>query len=510
MEMPIVRDELFEEQLTALRAAGPVQVPHFVSGGWIAGNATIERQDPCHPGRVVSMCGEASDSVVDRAVAEARRAASTWGVTPVAKRASVLHQLLHLLTDRRRVEIAALIALETGKNRTECIGEVDELAVLIDRYTAAGADATVWEEPLQQVNPCETSRSVLRPFGVFGVISPFNYPMVLGAGPAVAALVAGNTVVWKPSHVGPRSAHAFAELIAESGLDSGVFQMVLGGDSPGRRVVQLVDGVAFTGSVEAGLAIRAAASLGPFPRPVIAELGGKNPVVVTDTADLELAATAIVSAAFGMSGQRCSAASRVIVTSAAHDRLVELMLDATSKLVVADPIRPACSLGPVVDEQAVTRLERFLATARRDGVVATGGRSSLGGLFIDPVIVTDLPHGHPLTREELFLPFLTVTRAATFEEALTEANATKYGLTAGIYSGDAVELTQFALRMESGCINVNKPGGGTTGWWPGNQTFGGWKASGLSGKQAFGDWYVQQFAREQCVTLASGLEFPAY
>jgi len=507
--MPTVHVEFFEQQLTALRAAGPVQVPHFVSG-WIDDDAVIQRHDPCHPGSVISTCGEASDLLVDRAVAEARQAATTWGVTPVAQRVKAIRQLLDLLTERRRTEIAALIALETGKNRAECIGEVDELAVLIDCYTAAGADPAAWEEPLQQVNPFATSRSVLRPFGVFGVISPFNYPMVLGAGPALAALVAGNTVVWKPSHVGPRSAHAFAELIADSDLNNGVFQMVLGGDSPGRRVVDLVDGVAFTGSVEAGLAIRAAASAGPFPRPVIAELGGKNPVVVTDTADLEVAASAIVSAAFGMSGQRCSAASRVIVTTRAHDRLVELLLEATANLVVADPVSPACSLGPVVDEQAMTRLDQSLATARRDGTVAAGGRSALGGLFVDPVIVTDLPQGHALTREELFLPFLTVTRVETFEEALTEANATKYGLTAGIYSGNEAELTQFALRMESGCINVNKPGGGTTGWWPGNQTFGGWKASGLSGKQAFGGWYVQQFAREQCVTLASGLEFPVY
>jgi 1-pyrroline-5-carboxylate dehydrogenase len=220
---------------------------------------------------------------------------------------------------------------------------------------------------------------------------------------------------------------------------------------------------------------------------------------VTANADLETAAAGIVRSAYGLSGQKCSSCSRVVVDRALHDELVARIAAGVRELVLGDPADRATSLGPVAGSGAVERFDDAVATARRDGSIVTGGERD--GAFVQPTLVTGLPSGHRLTREELFLPFLTVTPVDSLDDALAEANAVEYGLTAGIFSEDDAEVEKFLQRIEAGVLYVNRRAGATTGAWPGIQTFCGWKSSGASGKGGLGPHYVLQFMREQSRTV---------
>jgi 1-pyrroline-5-carboxylate dehydrogenase len=220
---------------------------------------------------------------------------------------------------------------------------------------------------------------------------------------------------------------------------------------------------------------------------------------VTANADLDRAAEGIVRSAYGLSGQKCSSCSRVVVEASVHDELVERIAAGAQKLLVGDPADAASNLGPVVGPVAVERFEAAVGAAARDGAIVSGGTHDGG--FVQPTLVTGLPHGHRLTRDELFLPFLTVTAVDSFTAALEEANAVEYGLTAGIFSEDPAEREAFLERIEAGVVYVNRREGATTGAWPGIQTFPGWKSSGVSGKGGLGPHYLPQFMREQSRTV---------
>ena len=286
-------------------------------------------------------------------------------------------------------------------------------------------------------------------------------------------------------------------------LPAGVFNLVHGGAATGRALVDGgVDGVAFTGSAEVGRAIARAMQEGPYARPALTEMGGKNPAIVTAHADLDKAAEGVARAAFGLSGQKCSACSRAIVEDSVHDEFVERLAAFSAGLALGDPSDPGVFLGPVVNEASVERFEAAAADGRRDGRVDAGGaRPDLPGLFVQPTVVSGLPRGHRLERDELFLPFVAVTRVDSLDEALAEANAPVYGLTAGIFSEDAGEQERFLDAIEAGVVYVNRRAGATTGAWPGTQTFCGWKSSGSTGKGGLGPYYLPQFMREQSRTI---------
>jgi 1-pyrroline-5-carboxylate dehydrogenase len=395
------------------------------------------------------------------------------------------------------------VSLEVGKVRTESIAEVEEAIDLIETYCTQIEGADGFETPLGRLSPDERNVDVLRPYGVFAVIAPFNFPFALGFGMTAAALAAGNTVVLKPPEEAPASGGAVARVLAEAGIPDGVISLVHGGPATGEALVGAgIDGVAFTGSAGVGREIGRRLSEGPFPRPVLAEMGGKNAAVVGASADLDAAAEGIAKAAFGFSGQKCSACSRAIVVDEAHDGLVERLAAIAADSSVGDPADPDVATGPVVNGEAVERFERSVEAARGDGRIAAGGaRGDHAGWFVEPTVVSDLPLGHPLTRDELFIPFLTVVRVPDFDAALGEANAVAYGLTAGVFSRDDEELDRFLDEIEAGVVYVNRRAGATTGAWPGIQSFCGWKSSGLTGKGGLGPYYVQQFAREQSRTI---------
>jgi len=494
-------DRAFETALAEAREREPEPLAHLVGGRDVDAGETFDREDPSRSEHVASRAREGAELAAE-AVDAARAAQREWRRLPHAERVAILRATERLI-DGRKLELAATVSMEVGKVRTESIAEVEEAIDLIETYCRQVEEAEGFETPLGRLTPDERNIDVLRPYGVFGVIAPFNFPFALAFGMTAAALAAGNAVVLKPPEEAPQSGGAVARLLAEAGVPDGVISLVHGGPRTGAALVGTgVDGIAFTGSAEVGREIGRRLSEGPFPRPVLAEMGGKNAVIVGASADLDAAAEGIARAAFGFSGQKCSACSRAIVVAEAHDELVDRLAAIASSYGVGDPLDPDVSTGPVVNAQAVERFERSVEAAEQDGAVAAGGsRGDDAGWFVQPTVVSGLPAGHPLTRDELFLPFLTVVRVRDFDAALAEANAVPYGLTAGVFSRDEGELDRFLDEIESGVVYVNRRAGATTGAWPGIQSFCGWKSSGLTGKGGLGPYYVQQFAREQSRTI---------
>jgi 1-pyrroline-5-carboxylate dehydrogenase len=403
------------------------------------------------------------------------------------------------------MELAAVASLETGKTRMESIIEVQEAIDLVNAYAGHVEEHAGYTRPLRSFVEGERNEDTLRPYGLFGVIAPFNFPVALSTGMSAAALAAGNTVVFKPSEETPACGALLAEAFLAA-LPEGVFGVVHGGPEVGSGLVDGdVDGIAFTGSAGVGREIASKLAAGRYPRPALLEMGGKNPAIVTARADVEKAAEGVARAAFGLSGQKCSACSRAIVDASVHDAFVERLVAFTRGLIVGDPADRQAFMGPVINRASVERFEAAVAEAARDGRLLAGGvRPDLPGYFVEPTVVGDLPAGHRLTREELFLPFVAVTRVASFEAAIAEANAVDYGLSAGIFTEDDAEAEEFFAAIEAGVVYRNRRAGATTGAWPGTQTFCGWKSSGFTGKGGLGSYYVPQFMREQSRTVVTG------
>lgn len=493
-------DARFQRRLAELRAANHQPLPHVLAGEPLAAGPVFERRDPARVDSLASRAHQATPETVARAVACARGACRAWRNTPFQERCARLRALAREL-ERDQVELAATVSLETGKIRSESLAEVIEAVDLVETYSAHFERARGFTAPLSSLSPGEHNTDTLRPYGVFGVIAPFNFPLALAVNMTAAALLAGNAVVLKPSQAAPRTGAALAEAMRAQ-LPPGVVNLVHGGPDTGRALAQAeVDAIAFTGSAEVGREIAARLAAGPYPRPVVAEMGGKNPAIVTARADLDKAAEGIARAAFGLSGQKCSSCSRAIVFEQVHDELVQKLVSLTATFAVGDPADPAAALGPVVDERAVERFRRSVELAAADGRVLAGGSVRPGGHFAEPTVVGGLPFGHELTRRELFLPFVTVTPVPDLQAALAEANAVQYGLTAAIFSEDPTEVDAFLDEIQAGILYVNRRAGATTGAWPGVQSFCGWKSSGLTGKGGLGPYYVQQFMREQSRTI---------
>jgi 1-pyrroline-5-carboxylate dehydrogenase len=495
-------DRNFERRLSAARASSADPLPHLIAGEDVHDGDPFERHDPSRDGEVASRGREGGASAAARAVDAARAAAAGWRNTPFGERCALMRAVAAGISERH-IELAAVASMEAGKSRAESILEVQEAVDLITTYADLMERNDGYVTPLASFVDDERNADVLRPYGVFAVVAPFNFPAALAINMSAAALIAGNTVVLKPSEETPWTGAILAAIARDAGLPPGVLNVVQGGPDTGRALVEAqVDGVAFTGSAEVGRWIAKTMQEGPYARPALTEMGGKNPAIVTAAADLGKAAEGVARAAFGLSGQKCSACSRAIVVDAVHDELAERLAERASALAIGDPEERDMFVGPVVNAAAVARFEAAAESARRDGsVVAGGGRPVRPGNFVEPTVVTALPKGHALERDELFLPFVTVSRVGSFEEAMEEANAPVYGLTAGIFSEDESEKERFLDTIEAGVVYVNRRAGATTGAWPGTQSFCGWKSSGSTGKGGLGPYYLPQFMREQSRTI---------
>jgi 1-pyrroline-5-carboxylate dehydrogenase len=392
----------------------------------------------------------------------------------------------------------------------ESLGEVQETADLIRWYCEqmqanGGFDRSLPNDPLRGY--VSRNRTVLKPYGVWVVIAPFNFPYALAGGPVGAALVAGNTVVFKVASDTSLSGWLLLEALRDAGLPDGVVNFVTGaGAAIGEALVAHPDvaGITFTGSYEVGMSIVRTFAQRRWPQPCIAEMGGKNAAIVSRHADLERAATGIVRSAFGLQGQKCSACSRVYVERPVAAALREQLVERTQAIRVGDPTLKENWMGPVINAAAYARYAKCAEALARDGQVLTGARALREGTlergyFVAPTVAS-APRGNALWRDEHFLPLLLIDDVDSVDEAIALANGTEYGLTAGFY-GAPEEIDAFLGRIEAGVAYVNRPQGATTGAWPGYQPFGGWKASGTTGKAIGSFYYLQQYLREQSQTI---------
>jgi 1-pyrroline-5-carboxylate dehydrogenase len=482
---------------------------NYIDGQWVDGSAgTFEVRTPIDTAVLVGTFEKGDRSDVQRAIAAARKAQVAWRHTPYQERARLIRRAGDLLSERQ-MEYSADMAYEVGKSRLEALGEVEEAADLLRYYAKTLEDNRGYDHVMDNLGDAAVhTRSILRPHGVFAVISPFNFPMALAAGPVSAALLAGNSVVFKPATAAPLSGVNLIHALEDAGVPAGVVNLVMGpGETVGDELQTNlgIDGVAFTGSFEVGFKLFKGFS-SRWPRPAIIEMGGKNPAIVSRKADLEEAAEGIMRSAFGFGGQKCSANSRVYVERPVHDELVRLLVEKTEKITIGDPIKRENWLGPVIDERAVAKYQQAVAEARRDGTVLTGGEhltdgALARGYYVEPTVVDNLPASHRLFQDELFVPLTTVASVDSLAEAIRLSNDSLYGLTAGVYSEDPAEIEQFLDEIHAGVLYVNRRAGATTGAWPGVQAFGGWKGSGSTGKSGLSMYYVGQFMREQSHTV---------
>jgi len=480
--------------------------PAYVNGEARTDGPTFELTSPNDEHLHLATFHAATERDIDDAAAAAKAAFPEWSGMPWQDRVAVMRRCADVISERTN-ELAALMSLEVGKNRLEALGDAAEAADMLRYYCQQVEDNHGFDRQMGQLSANEHTRSVLRPYGVWAVISPFNFPMALAAGPAGGALVAGNTVVLKPSPQGSFTGVKLYECLRDAGLPAGVFHFLPGGDEVGAAIVRHpgVDGITFTGSYQVGMEIYHRFA-GSYPKPAVCEMGGKNPAIVSASADLDLAAEGVMRAAFGFSGQKCSACSRVYVERPVYDEFTANLADRARALSVGDPTERGVFMGPVIDRAAVARFEQAVQEARKDGRVLAGGEVIAGGglpdgYYVTPTVVSDLPPDHRLFTDELFVPFVAVAAVDSVDEALQRANDTDYGLTAGFYSADQAEVQRFLDRIQAGVVYVNRRAGATTGAWPGIQPFGGWKGSGSSGKAGGGPYYVQQFLREQSQTI---------
>ncbi|HEX4823753.1 MAG TPA: aldehyde dehydrogenase family protein [Candidatus Polarisedimenticolaceae bacterium] len=481
--------------------------PFFIDGSARGeGRAAFDDLSPGDASLVVGRFASATAEDVGDAITGARRAFLDWGSRPWPERVAILRAAAETISARRS-ELAALMSLEVGKNRLEAMGDAEEAADLFRYYAAQMEEANGFEKPLDRLLPGEDTRSVLRPHGVFAVVAPFNFPLALAAGMAGGALVAGNTVVFKPSSDAPLTGLRLYEILTGAGVPAGAFQFITGKGGALGEAFQgdRFDGIVFTGSKEVGLDLHRRFSK-RWPKPVIVEMGGKNPAIVTRRADLQKAAEGIARSAFGYGGQKCSACSRAFVAREVHGEFLERLVEVAKTLAVGDPTHRGTYMGPVITAKAKATHAAAVAEARRDGHLVFEGKipqdpALARGHFVAPVVAERLHGSHRLWRDELFVPFLAVDSFGTLDEAIMRANDTEYGLTAGVFSEDEDEVKTFFDRIEAGVVYANRRTGATTGAWPGVQSFCGWKASGSTGKGGCGPWYVQQFLREQSRTI---------
>lgn len=450
---------------------------------------------------------QADAAMVNDAVEAARGAFPAWRDLGWPKRVAILRAGADVL-EQRKWDLSIACLIEVGKSRLEAVGEVEEAIDLIRHYCDEMERTDGFREERPGASSAEKCSVVLRPYGVFAVIAPFNFPVALSIGMISAALVTGNSVLFKPSDAAGLTGRLVVEALVEGGLPDGVLNLVQGGQQTGELLVKHpgVDGFAFTGSNAVGMTIMRNAAGAQAMRPVLAEMGGKNPAFVTGSADLNVAASGVARSAFGLQGQKCSAASKVYVARQVMDAFLGALTDTTRKLVIGDPRRQDVFMGPVINQASLNRFTQASREAASDGSILLGGEQLAGGLFdrgpyVPPTIVTNLAPDHRINRDELFLPFLSLLPFDDLDQAIADSNRSAFGLTAGIYTQEQDELDRFLNTIEAGVLYANRDSGATTGAWPGFQTFCGWKGSGTTGKGGLGSWYVPQFMREQSRTL---------
>jgi 1-pyrroline-5-carboxylate dehydrogenase len=497
----------FDDAVAQVRKTSGRLHPFYIDGQPIkTDEEPVVDRSPIDTSHILGRFAAATPSHVDAAIQAARRGRAGWAGQSWQDRVGILRRAATIIRERK-YELAALMSLEVGKSRLEAMGDAEESADLIDYYCQQMEDADGFVRAMARITPVERNTDVLRPYGVFACIAPFNFPLALSAGMSSAALVAGNTVVYKPAEDTPWTGLELYHIYRDAGVPPGAFQILFGrreeiGDPlwqhPG------IDGVVFTGSKAVGLRIHAGLS-GRWIKPCLLELGGKNATVVLRSADLDAAAEGVMRSAFSLQNQKCSATSRVYVEKSVLTPFLERLIEKTRAIRMGDPSERDVFYGPVINQRAVDRFEAAVAQGCKEGTILLGGTRLSGGIFdrgyfVAPTVAR-LPLESTLFQNELFVPFLAIGEVTDVDQAIRETNRVEYGLTAGIFSADQREVARFFDEVEAGVCYANKRTGATTGAWPGAQPFCGWKGSGSTGKGGCGPYYVAQFMREQSRTV---------
>ncbi|HXE75414.1 MAG TPA: aldehyde dehydrogenase family protein [Candidatus Xenobia bacterium] len=458
--------------------------PNYVNGQWVKSRSEgkLPRLNPADFDDIVGLAPLSTREEMREAIEAAKRAFPTWRATPAPVRGRIVMQAARLMADEKD-ELARLMSREEGKTVSEALGEILRTVNILE-YTA-GEARRLTGETLPSELPKNIVYTIRQPLGVVGLITPWNFPVAVPVWKIAPALVCGNTIVWKPSELTPFTSRYVVDIFARAGVPAGVFNMVNGaGEEVGDELVEHPDvrAISFTGSCEVGALIYAKAAR--TMKKVQCEMGGKNPVVVLADADLELAAECTLMGAFGSTGQRCTATSRVIVENSIADKFVAMLAERARKLKVGKGTEAGTNVGPSVDENQFNKVQEYLEIGKREGQLVCGGERARGGAcdkgwFTAPTIFDHVSADSRIAQEEIFGPVLAVIRVKDFEEAIAVANGIRYGLAASIFTTDANKVFEFADRVECGIVHINSPTVGGEAHVP----FGGLKASGIGERE---------------------------
>ena len=501
---------LMEKALARVERAFGAEFPLVIGGESVSTGEWIVSRNPNEPSVVVGKVARAHAAEVDRAVDSAVEAQKEWGRTPYDRRAGVIFKTAQLFRSRRH-ELNAYMVLEAGKSWVEADADTAEAIDFLEFYGREmlryGAD-----QPLTPVEG-EDNRLQYLPLGVVAVIPPWNFPVAILTGMTAAALVAGNAVVLKPSSETPAVGAKVAELFRRAGIPDGVLNFVPGnGADIGDHLVThpLVRAISFTGSMQVGLRINELAARTPpeqlWIKRVVAEMGGKDAIVVDESADLDLAADGVVASAFGFQGQKCSACSRLIAVDSIYDELVQKVVERASALKIGPSSDPQNDVGPVISEAALEKILSYMELGADEGECLLGGERArpMGheqGYFVQPTIFSEVNSRARLSQEEIFGPVLACERARDFDDALRIANGTPYGLTGSVYSKNRANLERARETFHAGNLYLNRK---CTGALVGAHPFGGFNRSGTDSK-AGGRDYLLLFLQAKLVSERIGL-----
>ena len=474
--------------------------PLVIGGEKITNKATFASRNPSQPDQVIGYFSSATVEQVDAAVTSSAAAFETWKHVPAEERAGYLFAAADLLK-ARRLEFNAWMIYEVGKSWPEADGDAAEAIDFMEFY-AREMMRLADEQPLVKIEG-EDNKLVYIPLGVGAVIPPWNFPSAIMAGMTSAAFVSGNTVVLKPASTSPMIAWQFMRILEEVGLPAGVVNFLTGsGSTIGDALVEdvRVRFIAFTGSRDVGLRINELAAKHRrgqlWLKRTILEMGGKDAVVVDETADLDAAAEGIVSSAFGFQGQKCSAGSRAIIVEKVYDQVLQKVVEKTNKLTMGDVTKPETYMGPVVDENAMKKITGYIEVGKQEGRLVAGGGHQGPGYFIEPTVIADVdPHAR-IAQEEIFGPVLAVIKARDFDDALDIANDTEYGLTGSLYSNDEKRIERAKEEYHVGNLYFNRK---STGALVGVHPFGGFNMSGTDSK-AGGRDYLLLFTQAKAIS----------
>ena len=437
---------------------------NLIGGEWLDGASVSANINPSNTTDVIGEFAQGDAAQTKAAIAAARAAFPAWSRATPQQRHDALGKISAEILARKE-ELGRLLAREEGKTLPEAIGEVARAGQIFAFF--AGEALRLLGETGASVRPGVDVDVTREAVGVIGLITPWNFPIAIPAWKIAPALCYGNCVVFKPAELVPGSAHALSEIISRAGLPAGVFNLVAGrGAIVGQTMLDSpdVDAISFTGSVATGRRVAAACIAGARMKKFQLEMGGKNPLVVLDDADINVAVEAAVNGAYFSTGQRCTASSRLIVTQGIHDRFVDALAARLEKIVVDDALKPGTQIGPVVDQTQLDQDLRYIGIGRDEGAMLRFGGVALeretSGYFLQPAIFTEVKNDMRIAREEIFGPVAAVIRARDYEEALALANDTEFGLAAGVCTTSLKYASHFKRNSEAGMVMVNLPTAG--------------------------------------------------